>query len=151
MNKDIMNYLELYNINTKTIKDNNDLINLFFGTLVTETIIHCLDNSYNFIENKEPVETFKHLDENIQKKYIKQMDILSKLNCETKDIIKQLIKTTLESVLFDLFVKMDDTPQYGKFKIIFESENGEENGIVNYDSELHEDLFKWKYLYINVE
>ena len=146
MKNEIASYLEEYNINTDVLKDDNEYVNMFFGTLVSQSIDYWFNNSSKFIENNETEETFSQLNDDKKRMYKNNMEILSQLNIDTKEIIKQLVKESIEGALFSLFVKMHQSP-YGKFKIILESENGKKLGIVNNKIDLHEELFKWRYLF----
>ena len=146
MKNEIASYLEEYNVNVDVLKDDNEYVNMFFGTLVSQSIDYWLENSSKFIENNETEETFSQLNDDKKRMYKNNMEILSKLNLDVKEIIKQLIKESMEGALFSLFVKMDQPP-YGKFKIILESEDGGKIGIVNNNVDLHEELFKWRYLF----
>jgi len=146
MIKKIKAHLEEYNINTKKIKDNNELVNLYFGTMVSQSIDYWLKKGSDFIENKEPLETYQYLEENIKNMYKEQMEILSKLDNKTKNVIKNLIKISMEGALFTLFAEMDQS-EYGNWEIKFNIYNGKKNGVVNNNLDLHEDFHKWQYLF----
>ena len=118
----------------------NEIVNLFFGALVSDSVNYWFNKNCDFIDNKERFKPFERPDSDLAKKDINYRKIFSKLNNEEKENLKNLIKESLEGVLFSLFVKLDQSP-IGDWKILLKE--GQYEGIANSGTELHEDLYKW--------
>ena len=137
---EIIEYLK--NKNLKISDSIDEIVNTFFGTIVTEAINYWHNRNCDFIDNFESHNIFERPDSVIAKMDKEYRQIFMKLNDIEKDKIKNLFIETIEGVLFSLFVRLDQSPK-GSWKIIFESEDGKQKGIVNKDTELHEDLYEW--------
>ena len=135
-------YYILKNKNIEIPENTNEIINVFFGVLVSESINYWSDRSSDYIDNTESAESFERKDSDIAKMDKNYRESFSKLNEKTKGLLKNLLKESIEGVLFSIFLKMDQT-NFGEWKISIKSKNGEELGIVNNDTELHEDLYNW--------
>ncbi|MDR0576001.1 MAG: hypothetical protein LBI87_00295 [Candidatus Accumulibacter sp.] len=119
-------------------EDTNQITNLFFGTLVVDSIKYWHGRSCDFMDNNEPSKPYVRLNSAIAKTDKNRREIFSNLNKETKEQIKDLIRESIEGVLFSLFAKIDED-----WKLILKTNGENKKGIVNNDTELHEDLYKW--------
>jgi hypothetical protein len=140
MREEIIKHLK--NKNIKIPLNNDECINLFFGALVIESIGYWYDRSCDFIDNEKPSKPFERENSKIAKQDKIYRKNFSGLNNETKEQLKQIIKESIEGVLFSIFCRMDQTFD-GGWKIKLETEYGEEIGTANKKTELHEDLYNW--------
>jgi hypothetical protein len=140
MKEEIISYLKNKNIEIPEKID--EIINLYFGSLVSISINYWFDRCCDFMDNMEPPQPFVRPDSDIAKTDKNYREIFSKLNNESKEQLKNLIKESLEGVLFSVFENLDQS-SIGEWKISLKSVDGNEKGFVNSDTELHEDLYKW--------
>jgi hypothetical protein len=136
MKENIIKYLESKKIEIPN--DDNELLNLYFGTLVVNSINYWFNRSCDFVDNENPKEPFEREWSEIAKEDKMYRKHFMPLDNEVKIQLKKLFKESLEGVIFSVLQTIDEMDNC-EIKI---SKN-DLMGIINKDRELHEDLYNW--------
>ena len=143
MKKKIIEFLK--NNNIEIPENDDDIVNLFFGSGVIENMDYWLNWCYDFIDNSEPSVSYARINEQA-KQDMAYRSTFSELNDKSKEHIKKLIKEMIEGIMFSFLLKMDQ-PEIGEWKITLETEDGKKIGNVNNNDDLHEKLYYWMELF----
>ncbi len=136
MKEKIVAFLESKNI--KIPSDENEMVNLFFGALVVNKIDYWSEWSFDFIDNEKPKIPFERENALARQDKAYRASFLH-LDSEAKNQLKKLIRESIEGVTFSMLLELDE----GEWNVELQQTKEKKIGVVNADSELHEDLYKW--------
>lgn len=127
-------------------EDQDEQVNLFLGSQITECIKYWIDRSFDFIDNENPEKPFEIENITAQKDRAYRKAFYG-LDDETKFQLKKLLRESIEGVVFSTLLRFDQSP-VGIWNIeLLDPDNNESLGIANIEESLHEDLYKWIQLF----
>jgi len=122
--------------------DNDDRVNLFLGSQITECIKYWIDRGFDFVDNEKPEKPFERENVTEQKDRAYRKAFYG-LDDDTKFQLKKLLRESIEGVVFSTMLRFDQPP-VGMWNIeLINPDTNESLGIANIDESLHEDLYKW--------
>ena len=124
--------------NIETFCNDNEILNKYIGKIIIGKLNYWKEWTYDFINNKEPKKPFERKDSEIaiqDKTYRKHF---SNINKESKIQLKKLINEILEGIIFSILSEFDEIDEM-EIKINYE----DIQGIINKETELHEDFYEW--------
>jgi hypothetical protein len=144
MKNEIIEFIKENNI--ENICNDNEILNKYIGKLIIGKLSYWKEWAYDFINNKEPKEPFVRKDSEIAIKDKTYRKYFSNLDEEIKKQLKNLINEIMEGIIFSVLSTFDGIDGM-EIKIKYE----DIQGIINKETELHEDLYEWIKLFFHSE
>lgn len=131
----IVSFLQSKNIEIPD--DDNELVNLFLGALISGKIDYWKNRAFDFIDNVQPEKPFEREHSEIAKKDRAYRTAFAQLNTDAKTQVKKLIQESVEGIVFSILSEFDEND----FRISINS--NDLNGCANENSDLHDDFYNW--------
>ncbi|MDF9832107.1 hypothetical protein M2103_000315 [Ereboglobus sp. PH5-5] len=132
--------------NIKIPDDPDEAANLYLGALLIEKFDYWLARGFDYTDNPQPPTPFARPSSEAAKKDATYRTAFAKLDSDTKRTIKELLRESLEGILFSTLLTFDQTPA-GKWKLQFRTKDMTARANPGRDYELHDDLYKWMDLF----
>jgi hypothetical protein len=121
-------------------KNDEDIIKLYFVSIIIENINYSINWYYDFIDNPKPSEPYASIDD-FAKEDMAFRSALSQFNKTTKEQLKKLIKESIEGIMSNFLFEID-RDLVGNWKISLENETGKNIGNLNI-KHLYAELYYW--------
>jgi len=132
----------------ETPNDEGERIKLaraLFGLSLVNSLDYWLTQAKDYLDNDKPKEPF-HRDNEFSRKDKYFRDAFSKLDNETREVVIDLINSTITGFAFSVLTNFDQF-DFGKLILLFKpkSKNQTEISISSEFEDLHDDLSEWIY------
>ena len=135
MKEKIISFLRARNIEIPD--DENEIVNLFLGTLIVGKIDYWLERSFDFIDNENPKNPFEREWSEAAKEDKTYRTCFSQLDSEAKVQVKKFLRQSIEGVAFSILSELNED----YWRVNFDSDDMK--GTANENGKLHTDLWHW--------